>query len=72
MKDRPETPAPVSEAKEPAIPIKVPMSLVRWVLYSVCFFLLLTPFEHTVAQWVCGALILGWFAGQLNAIINKK
>lgn len=70
MKDRVDTPAP--EPKDPTLPIKIPMTLVRWLVYSVCFFLLLTPFRHTVAQWICGALILGWFAGMLNAIINKK
>jgi hypothetical protein len=73
MKDRPITPEPESkEAKEPMIPLSTFTPLFRWLMYGAVFFILLIPFPHTVAQWVCGALILGWFAGQLNAIINKK
>jgi hypothetical protein len=54
------------------LPIKIPMNVIRWLVYSACFFTLLIPFNHTIWQWICGALILGWFAGMLNAIINKK
>lgn len=61
-----------NEAKEPAIPLSTFVPIARWLMYSAAFFLLLIPFKHTVGQWICGALILGWFAGMLNAIINKK
>jgi hypothetical protein len=70
MKEK-EPPTP-NEPKEPVIPIRIPMTIIRWLSYSICFFALLIPFNHTVWQWICGALILGWFAGMLNAIINKK
>jgi hypothetical protein len=63
---------PVSKEDEPGLPVKIPLSIVRWLIYSVCFFVFLTPFEHTIGQWACGAIIIGWFAGQLNAIANKK
>lgn len=60
--------------KEPALPI--PWRVVRFVLYSFVFMLLLVPFiagaPHDGARVVCGGIILGWFASQLNALINKK
>lgn len=62
--------------KEPTLPVFIPMRIVRWVIYSVVFGLLLLPFlagsEHDGAKAVCGGAILGWFASQLNALINKK
>lgn len=62
--------------KEPTLPVFIPMRIVRWVLYSIAFGLLLLPFlagtEHDGAKVVCGGTILGWFASQLNALINKK
>lgn len=61
-------------AKEPSLPI--PWRIVRFVLYSFVFMLLLIPFvsgsEHDGAKAACGGVILGWFASQLNALINKK
>lgn len=57
---------------EPGLPVKIPLSIVRWFIYSFCFFVFLIPFEHTTGQWVCGAVIIGWFASQLNAIANKS
>jgi len=70
MKEK-EPPTP-NEVKDPAIPLSTFMPIVRWLVYTTVFFILLIPFQHTTAQWICGALILGWFASQLNAIINKK
>lgn len=73
MKHREDTPPP--ETKENGAPITLPMTLIRWIIYSIVFWGLLSPFflnRMTVGEWICGALILGWFAGMLNAIINKK
>jgi hypothetical protein len=60
---------------EPGLPVKIPLSIVRWVLYSFAFMLLLVPFiSGTVrdgAKAACGGMILGWFASQLNALIKK-
>lgn len=62
--------------KEPTLPVFIPMRIVRWILYSFIFMLLLAPFvqglRHDGAKAACGGLILGWFASQLNALINKK
>lgn len=54
------------------IPFSLPLSVVRWFFYSICFGNLLIPFGLTPWQLICGGLILGWFASQLNALINKK
>lgn len=63
-----------SKPPEPALPI--PWRVIRWVLYSFVFMLLLVPFvagsQHDGPKAVCGGLILGHFASQLNALINKK
>lgn len=63
-----------SKPPEPALPI--PWRVIRWVLYSFVFMLLLVPFvagsQHDGPKAVCGGIILGWFASQLNALINKK
>lgn len=72
MTQKPTPPPSQTIREEPMLPIKIPMNIVRWLIYSACFFTLLIPFKHTTWQWICGALILGWFAGMLNAIINKK
>lgn len=72
---KPKDPRTPNEPKEPAIPVKVPVSVARWLLYDICFLVLLLPFRMaplTHWQWVCGAMILGWFAGLLNAIAYKK
>jgi hypothetical protein len=63
-------------AKEPSLPVFIPMRMVRWVLYSFVFMLLLVPFvsglRYDGAKAACGGMVLGWFASQLNALINKK
>jgi hypothetical protein len=51
--------------------LPVPLSVVRWICYAAIFFCLLIPFHLPAGQWICGALILGQFASQLNAIIKK-
>lgn len=51
--------------------LPVPLSVVRWICYAAIFFCLLIPFHLSAGQWICGALILGQFASQLNAIIKK-
>lgn len=66
-----EPPTPNDVKNEPVLPVGVPMSIIRWLVYSLLFWLLLLAFPLTPWQRVCGALILGWFAGLLNAIKNK-
>jgi len=61
---------------EPGLPVKIPMSIIRWILYSFVFMLLLVPFvsgtDHDGPKAASGGLMLGWFASLLNAIANKK
>jgi hypothetical protein len=61
---------------EPGLPVKIPLSIIRWILYSFAFMLLTVPFvsgsEHDGAKAACGGMILGWFGSLLNAIANKK
>lgn len=67
---------PKEEVKEPTLPVFIPMRIVRWTLYSVGFMFLTMPFvAGTELEWhksACAGLILGHFASQLNALINKK
>lgn len=60
--------------KQPSVPVHIPMAIVRWMAYSLCFGLILAPgFWLINARGVIGAaFILGHFASQLNALINKK
>ena len=47
--------------------------IARWIIYSMIMWVLLMPFHtstHTESQHICGALILGFFAGLLNEIVN--
>ena len=68
-----DTSANAKMDKEPSLPVRIPMNIVRWVCYSFVFFLLLLPFfAPDGKQCVSGGCILGWFASQLNALINKK
>lgn len=65
------------EVKEPTLPVFIPMSIVRWAMYS-CFMsaatlaFLTPPADITIRQWISLSCILGHFASQLNALINKK
>lgn len=67
---------PGGNEDEPGLPIKIPLSIVRWILYSFAFMVLLAPFvsgsDHDGPKAACGGMILGWFAGLLNAIASKK
>ena len=60
--------------KDPTLPI--PWRVVRFVLYSFVFALLLIPFvassQYDGPKAVCGGIILCHFSSQLNALINKK
>jgi hypothetical protein len=66
--------------KEPTLPVFIPMRVVRWVMYSCFFTFLLIPLiammgDHGIRSGLAcsaGGLILGHFASQLNALINKK
>jgi hypothetical protein len=58
--------------EEPGLPVNIPFSIVRWFAYAICFSFLLIPFVNERWQMLCGGLILGWFASQLNALIHKK
>jgi hypothetical protein len=73
IEDKPKD-AVKSATQEPRLPIHIPLSLVRWMTYSVCFALILAPgFWLINARGMIGvSWILGWFASQLNALINKK
>lgn len=73
MTQKPIPPPSQTIKEETVIPLKAIVPIVRWIVYSFCFFLLLLPFfAPNGARCVCGGAILGWFAGMLNAIINKK
>lgn len=58
----------MSSEKDPSLKVHVPVNIIRWLSYSVAFFVLLIPFWFPVWQWICGALMLGWFSSQLNEL----
>lgn len=62
----------LNTGKEPSLPVFIPMRIVRWIFYSTLFACALIPFAASYWQDICGGLILGHFASQLNALINKK
>jgi hypothetical protein len=77
MSDKIEKPKfPEDKKEEPGLPVKIPLSIVRWAMYS-CFMsaatlsFLMPPMDITVRQWVGISVILGHFASQLNALIKK-
>jgi len=59
------------QSTEPGLPLRIPVSLIRWITYSALFFILILATELTIVQSVCVALILGHFSAQLNAIKDK-
>ncbi len=67
-------PVKPEEKKEvkPGLRVHIPVNIIRWLAYAVAFFVLLIPFYGSgkllVWEWICGALILAWFAGQLNEV----
>lgn len=60
--------------KEPALPVFIPMRIVRWLAYSafICGLLIPAMWDQKVRITISIALVLGHFASQLNALINKK
>lgn len=67
---------PKEQAKETSLPVFIPIPIIRWILYTGAFMLLLVPFvsgtPHDGQKAACGGMILGWFASQLNQLIKKK
>lgn len=66
---------PKELVKEPTLPVFIPMRIVRWVLYSIGFTGPLAMWYPDLVGWdglIGTCLILGHFASQLNALINKK
>jgi hypothetical protein len=63
----------VEKKGEPGLPVKIPISIVRWLVYSGFMIVLLGPFIDYIGPYCCltGGLILGHFASQLNALIKK-
>ena len=76
MSDKKENPKEWIQGgvQEPRIPIHIPLAIMRWVAYSVLFTVILMPALWNYDVWltISPALILGHFASQLNALINKK
>lgn len=62
------------DKREPALPVFIPMRIVRWLAYSALICILLIPamWEQKIRVTVSISLVLGHFASQLNALINKK
>jgi hypothetical protein len=58
---------------EPGLPVKIPLSVVRWLAYSLLFTTVLIPAMWELNIWwtISPSLILGHFASQLNALIKK-
>lgn len=68
------------EEKQPVLPVFIPVTILRWIAYSLFFTMLLIPLIALTHQdgmrpalaCGCGGLILGHFASQLNQLIKKK
>jgi hypothetical protein len=66
--------APVSKRDEPGLPVKIPVSIVRWMAYTLLFTGPLALWYPHLVGWdglIGTCFILGHFASQLNAIIKK-
>jgi hypothetical protein len=64
----------IEQKGEPGLPVKIPVSIVRWLAYSVTFSGALAVWYPRFVGWdglVGTCLILGHFASQLNALIKK-
>lgn len=46
-------------------------NLIQWLVYSVMFMILLTPFTGITLQTLTGGIILGFFGGILNDIRSR-
>jgi hypothetical protein len=65
---------PVSNKEEPGLPVKIPLSVIRWLAYSVyCSGMLSWWYPQLVGVWgyIGTSLLLGHFASQLNELIKK-
>jgi hypothetical protein len=71
MSDKKEQ--PIEKKQEPGLPVKIPLSIVRWLAYSLLFTVVLIPAMWELNIWwtISPSLILGHFASQLNALIKK-
>jgi hypothetical protein len=68
------TSAKMDNNEQPGLPVKIPLSIVRWLVYSVTFSGALALWYPQYVGWdglVGTCLILGHFASQLNALIKK-
>lgn len=66
--------AKIDKKDEPVLPIKIPLSIVRWLAYSAyCSGMLSVWYPSLVGYWgyIGTSLLLGHFASQLNALIKK-
>jgi hypothetical protein len=70
MADAKKTEKPAAEKE--GVKVHVPVNIIRWIIYSGCFYVLLIPFTLTLWQNAGAALITGWFAGLLNGIKNER
>jgi hypothetical protein len=70
---KPKEPPTPNAAKEPGIPVQVPISIIRWLSYSLFIGALLAPGMKVMTWqlWLGLSLTVGHISGQLNAIINK-
>lgn len=64
----------IQDKGEPGLPVKIPLSILRWLAYSMIFAGSLALWYPELVGWdglVGTCLILGHFASQLNALIKK-
>lgn len=64
-----------SPNKQTGIPITIPENIFKWLIYSALFSGPLASWYPQLVGWdglIGSCLILGHFASQLNAVINKK
>jgi len=71
---KPKEPPTPNAAKEPGIPVQVPISIIRWLSYSLFIGALLAPGMKVMTWqlWMGVSFVLGHISSQLNAVINKK
>lgn len=72
MTDQKKDPPKEEQKKEPGLPLWIPAAMIRWILYSILFAAALLPFFVSAWQIACGAVILGHFSSQLNALKDKS
>ena len=57
--------------KQPMTEKNLTKNLSQWAIYSLIFMILLIPFTEITLKTLTGGIILGFFAGILNAINSK-